>query len=139
MTPYSEKFVLKEEVLLFNDIKRVVENLPDINLGINEKGKKVLLSCHILCRALSEVFSLQYADGFYYPKFDHSWLITKEGHILDVYPVGAIGGPIMVVNPKTDSPAYWLYKEKKLSGNGFDKPWFKDAVCKIKIEILKLL
>lgn len=140
MIPYAVKDISPEDIVLFNKIKTAVSNLPDIDLGKDDKGKKIILSCHILGRAIAKVFSLKYVDGYYYPNFDHTWLLTENGNLIDVYPVATIGGPIMIVgNPHLYTPVYWLYKKKRLTGRGFGKWWFRRAVNKMVTELQEVL
>ncbi|MDD5098217.1 MAG: hypothetical protein PHD31_00620 [Candidatus Pacebacteria bacterium] len=88
--------------MLFKTIKNVVEKI-EIDLGTE------LLSCHVLARAITKIIpTLKCEDGYYYPNYCHSWLKTPSGHLIDVYPVASIGGPILIVN-HNGSPIHFLY------------------------------
>ena len=131
--------ILKEDIVLFEKIGEAVRALPDVNLGVGADGKKIFLSCHILARALAQVFSLEFKDGYFYPNFEHSWLITSRDNIIDAYPVGMLissnGGPILIDGDNC-SPARWLYKERKEVTRRFLARWNNNAVNKI-IESLR--
>src|SRR3989338_4255489 len=88
----SSSRILKEDIVLFEKIGEAVRALPDVNLGVGADEKKIVLSCHILARALAQVFSLEFKDGYFYQNFDHSWLITPHDNIIDAYPVGMLVG-----------------------------------------------
>ena len=53
-------------------------------------------SCHVLCIAVGELFGLKVEHGYYMPGFEHSWCVDRCGNIIDVYPWGVIGGPILI-------------------------------------------
>ena len=141
MIPYaiSSNGIPKEDVDLLEKIGETVRTLPDVNLGVSADGKKIVLSCHILARALAQVFSLEFKDGYFYPNFEHSWLITPRDNIIDAYPVGMLissnGGPILIDGDNC-SPARWLYKERKEVTRRFLARWNNNAVNKI-IESLR--
>jgi len=91
--------------------------MPDTDLGKNEKGQKVLVSCHMVARALAHFFPVKCKDGTFGKShgysWDHSWLVTKKGLTIDAYPVGVIGGPILI-DTRYMTPWYRLYKEERL-------------------------
>jgi len=135
MTPCAMKYIPEEDIIVFEKIKNVISKLPDIDLGINEEGEKIVLSCHILARAVAKVFSLRCVDGYFLPNFCHSWVLSPNGHLIDIYPVGVIGGPIMMVkgdNPLLiNSPARWHYKKvstREISNGLFSKLSFRRSV-----------
>lgn len=73
-------------------------NTCTLNLGNGEDGKPIRPSCHILARAILEVFQatttdepMLLKDGCFYPNFRHSWIQVGDT-VLDVYPVGSIVG-----------------------------------------------
>jgi hypothetical protein len=117
MTPYATQFFPQETLDLFASIKEGVEKLPDVDLGTHpRRGDPILLSCHMIVRAVRRVFrrGLKVADGHFHPAPDHSWLITPCGNIIDVYPVGIIGGPILVESKQVPwSPGNVLYKKDR--------------------------
>ena len=110
MTPWvvSVGMIPEEDLELFRKIRLKIESLPDLDLGINEKGENIILSCHILARAVSNVFRIRCLDG-YFCNCRHSWLATANNNIIDVYPVHAVGGPIMHSNDYS-SPVRGLYR-----------------------------
>lgn len=132
MIPYVTRYIPIEDIVLFGKIRKAVERLPEINFGKSEKGEEIILSCHILARAVAKVFGLKFVDGHLYPHYQHSWLLTSSGNIIDTYPVAVIGGPIIVDNGKwsRSSPARFHYKKKGL-GNGFNHASFRRSVRKV--------
>ncbi len=131
MTPYSMKYIQEEDLAIFKRIRNAVLKLPDINLGLNKEGDKILLSCHILARAVARVFLLKYVDGFFIPNFCHSWILSPSGHVIDVYPVGILGGPILMVASGNAPLIEFHYKEADLKNKFpdlFFDPCFNDSV-----------
>jgi hypothetical protein len=127
-------------------IEQMMDHFPDDeDYGTDDKGKPVVLSCHIVVRAVAQALGgrIEVVDGHYFPCFDHSWLKTEEGNVIDVYPVGIVGGPIFVHRIVADKRCrivlfdeereeVGLYLHKDLSRKAdFDSRWFKDAVDKI--------
>src|ERR1035437_2343419 len=97
MTPYARQFVSNEELELFLKIRELVTKLPDLDLGLDDFRNEIDLSCHMLARAVADIFSLKFVDGYFTIGFQHSWVLTpKEGHVIDVYPVAMLGGPILM-------------------------------------------
>lgn len=135
MTPYAKKYVSKNNLEMFGKIKRIVAALPNIDLGVNGRGEKILLSCHMLTRALAELFPLKVWDGYFGApgdRYEHSWLVDKGIHIvIDPYPVAVLGGPVLVVVEA--SPWAHLYdrfcdcQTQKMKKIIFDTPEFRQA------------
>lgn len=85
----------------------IIRLLPDLDLGIDPRGRPRLVSCHVLARALAPLYpGLHVVDGCY-GMVDHSWLFYRapraagtslgSSWIIDVYPVGiATDGPLIV-------------------------------------------
>lgn len=113
MTPWvvKEGYISKEELELFQEIRQAVERLPDIRLNS-------VLSCHVLARSVKIVFgeSLEVVDGHLYPTYAHSWLKLPSGNVIDVYPVGIIGGPLLVEGRNWKSPGVRLYLPEENPG-----------------------
>ncbi len=131
MTPHVTGYIPREERDLFERIVHIVRELPDIDLGTDEKGRAVPMSCHIITRALGQVFFLQYKDGYFCDRYCHTWLLTPAGHIIDPYPVATLGGPILMEALQVLSPAHRLYKTKNgrdISRGVFSTPWFRRSV-----------
>lgn len=142
MVPYTIKYVSEEDINVFEKIKNIVLKLPDIDLGVNENGNKIVLSCHVLARAIAKVFSLKYADGFFVPNFSHSWVLSPNSHLIDVYPVAVLGGPILMVEDDSASPIRWHYKRtsaRKISYGLFSKPSFRRSVRRVESCLRKIL
>ena len=114
MTPYIRQFVVNTDYELFMQIRAVVEKLPDIDLDYNEDGEKIILSCHMLARALGRVFGLRWVDGLYAGVGNHAWLVfPHKMYILDCYPVHTLGGPLLINAKEWLSPGQMLYKRKR--------------------------
>ncbi|TSC61490.1 MAG: hypothetical protein G01um101448_879 [Parcubacteria group bacterium Gr01-1014_48] len=131
MTPYVTQLIAREDIALFEKIRSAVQAFPDIDLGNDENGDHIMLSCHILARAIAHIFSLTCRDGYYYPNYQHSWVETMYGNIIDVYPVGVIGGPILVHEDPICSPSRNLYirkATKHISQGRFSKASFRRSV-----------
>lgn len=96
MTPYARKFVSVEDFKLLQRVKLAVNELPDLDLGKNDRGQQIVLSCHMLARAVGSVFSLRVVDGRYCHRMQHSWNVLASGHIIDAYPIAVLGGPILL-------------------------------------------
>jgi hypothetical protein len=133
MTPYARKFVTHEEFGIFERIRELVNILPDIDLGKNEDGEEIILSCHMLVRAVAKIFHLKVIDGYFAKSYDHSWLVTPRGHLIDVYPVATLGGPTLM-DGQWLSPSRRLYERtssRKLSRGRFGKNSFRRSVRRI--------
>lgn len=134
MTPYVMKLLPLEDVELFYRVRESVVSLPDIDLGTDPDGVEILLSCHMLAKAIAEVFGLTWVSGFFAPHFEHSWVLAPKGSIIDVYPVGMLGGPLLL-DGKSYAPSRQHYLKRDLSPWSFG-PFFDDSVKKL-IEALK--
>ena len=133
MKPYCLKFIPEEEVTLFLKIKAAGEQLEDLDLGIDDDQEPIPVSCHMIARAVAELFPVMLKDGFYLKGYQHSWIVTVSGHLIDVYPIGVLGGPILCENTSMLSPARRLYHEVDLEAESivydfFKKPWFLRSV-----------
>lgn len=115
MTPYTLRFISKCDQQLFASVRSLVERLPDgLDLGTDKKGRAIELSCHVLARAFANLFpQLECVDGYFYRSFDHSWLLSREFALIDPYPVGIVGGPIMLHDYPGHilRPSAMLYRE----------------------------
>ncbi len=114
MTPYAVRYISEKERSLFMRIKDTVERMEDPELGLDENGDEILLSCHILARAVADFFPVRVKDGYFADCFRHSWVETEEGHLIDLYPVACLGGPIMLEGKTGCSPKRRIYVEKDL-------------------------
>lgn len=112
--PHVKKLIAPEVLLRFEDVKRAVEEIPEVELP---SGR--LLSCHMVCRVLSRKTGLEYRDGYFGFCIEHSWLVYSR-YIIDAYPVGALDVPILF---ETGYMLPWkeLYREKGLSVVGTEE------------------
>lgn len=133
MTPYVERYISKVDLALFAQIRKAVEQMGDPELGLDEDGEPVTLSCHILARAVAKILPVRVRDGYFAGSYDHSWVETSDGHLIDLYPVAIIGGPIMFEG-SMDSPQRLIYTRssaKKLSHGRFSRSSFRRAVRRV--------
>ena len=103
-------------------IKRFLEELPDAGpeqvstrrhiCAVQSNEPEYLWSCHGLTRAAAGLTNGRWTvlDGFFMRKGScHSWLYLNNSfdrqYILDVYPIAAIGGPILL--DVSDSRTPW--------------------------------
>jgi hypothetical protein len=110
---YAVTEVSERTLELFNKIRRIFKGLPEIELEADDGEGEKPVSCHMIVRALAEIFSLDYKDGYFGPGFEHSWLVPERGVIIDVYPVALVGGSILVVT-RYATPWSYLYQEEKI-------------------------
>lgn len=140
MKPFVLSQIQANDLLTFEKIKSAVVAMPDLDLGIKSNGDKIVMSCHILAHAARRAFGgtegVDVIDGEFLQGFDHSWLVTQSLNIIDVYPIGTVGGPVMIdgrsgllsrllyhqLDPKKKSDRRTRYKTMMKSS------WFKDAV-----------
>jgi len=86
-------------------IKYAFENLKEPpNLKKDED-----INCHEICKAFSKALGFKMETGHFLKGWEHSWLITQYGNIIDVYPWGTCGGPILV-HRKMRSPEIYQIK-----------------------------
>lgn len=139
MIPYATRHIPKESLELFQQIQAAITTMKDPDLGWDEDGNRIALSCHMLARAAAAVFGLRVCDGYFSNElYDHSWVLTPHGQIIDTYPIGAIGGPIMLSSDPL-SPLPRLYKKlsaRMISRGRFSEPSFRRSVRRI-IKLLK--
>lgn len=149
VTPFTimDGIITSEETELLEKVRRLLENFPEMKLF--RDGKEYLISCHHLARAIGSIFGLAAKDGYFgRVGVEHSWILlpphkmAQEGNILDVYPVGQAGGP-MIVAGSSHSPWRKLYIEAPLPR--LDEEVFKFhlgiilKVMKKNAEILKIV
>ena len=139
MKPYALKVIPPEDVFLFGKIKKAIEDLPHVNLGRDEKGREIELSCHMLARAVAKFFPVRVRDGFYANMLPHSWVVTENGHLIDIYPMATIGGPILI-DGSPGAPSRKLYRSAPRSYNGeFGKAWFVRSARLVKKELARTM
>jgi hypothetical protein len=106
---YAEGSIAKADQELFKRIEKSIHSLSNnLDLGKDEIGSRIELSCHILARAVALIFSLRYVDGKHLDLIEHSWVETSSGNIIDVYPVGALGGPQLI-----DASSTFIFKKRE--------------------------
>ena len=114
MKSYASIVVPPEDLALFYKIEKVIHEMPEVDLGRDKEGKKIVVSCHMICRALAKFFPVKCKDG-YFGEFNlHSWLITENRLIIDPYPVAVVGGPILI-DTRYMTPWRSLYHEGSFS------------------------
>ncbi len=138
MTPYVMGDISKEEYELFLEIRVAVREMPDIDLGKDNHGRAVEISCHMITRALAEIFpnNFNVKDGHALKGWQHSWVVFKNNPhlIIDPYPIAMVEGPIMVFAMHC-TPWGTFYKEGRKI-HRFDQEPFLSHVKKI-TEIVK--
>lgn len=141
MTPYVATKIPTEHLKLWRSLDHVIGRLPDLDLGRDQKGEPIILSCHMLARAIGKVFGLRVIDGEFGRGFAHSWLVTADGRwIVDPYPVGIVGGPLIVDATGAHMPGSTLYNKrgKVCKRLLFSSPEFRRSVRLITTEIRKI-
>lgn len=145
MTPVVLEMTSKTDQKMYRVVKRLVDDLPDLDLGKDEIGRQVTLTCHMLAISLGSVLSLEVVHGHYLRFYQHSWLLAPDHNIIDPYPVGILGGPILVANDQTPLlPGMRMYFPagkntfRKEYSQMFSKPSFKKAVAKLERVLGKL-
>ncbi len=99
MKPGVWNDISKRDRELFAVIEEKVNRFPErVRLWNDKRGRPIELSCHILARAFANVFDeLTFVDGRWSSmRFEHSWLVTQDYGLIDVYPVGTMGGPLLL-------------------------------------------
>jgi hypothetical protein len=140
VTPYAATRVPARDLEVFEDVRRKVRRLPDLDLGRDEKGEILELSCHMLARAIALIHPvLEIRDGYYTFHFEHSWLVTPDFNIVDVYPVGIVGGPVLVHHGfQGASVLYQAVMPNTRFGEKFLAPSFGRAVAQITEELMAI-
>ncbi len=100
------------DIEIFDKISKVLRYLPDLIFDPKEQDWglcKNQVTCHLICRALARHFEVSVHDGYFTPGCQHSWLTTKGGSIIDVYPIA--GAVPFIVASNGFSPWTRLYEE----------------------------
>ncbi len=101
MRAYVETIAPPVLVCFRGRLSRALSRFPDdLDLGTYDGGEKIIVSCHMLARAVATVVKEPRAvlqDGCF-GICDHSWLMFLEypGWVVDVYPVAVASGPLLV-------------------------------------------
>lgn len=96
METYTERIIKSEDLELFRQIEKIIKltDLPD--LGIDKHGRKIEVSCHMLAEAVARIFEVELVRGYYIKGYEHSWVRTKNFNIIDPYPWGTVGSPLLI-------------------------------------------
>lgn len=133
MTPWAAQFIPEDDLALFERVQKILHCFESPDLGTNESGEQIVLSCHMLSRAFTRILPVSVRDGAFLTFYEHSWVETPSGYVIDVYPVGAVGGPLLydkgVYSPK--SLMFTRASAKKISKGRFDTPSFRRSVRRI--------
>lgn len=123
MITYTERNIQKEDVELFRRIQYVVNmmELPDI--GNDKNGRKIEVSCHMMAEAASRVYDVEVRHGYFVQGYEHSWLCTKNFNIIDVYPVGMVGGPFLITN-NIRGPIYIVMEDLDYIRSSLQDYWY---------------
>src|SRR4030042_6686409 len=136
MDPVALHYVPKEVQDLFWTIIKIFEHMPQEKVVLRKSGSgfNVLISCHVLCRALEYFFPVSCRDGYFGKIQSHSWLLPKarwsvlsyfyDKYIIDVYPCAVASGPMLVMKER-HTAWYRLYEEDDLPFLRQDK----DYIC----------
>ncbi len=132
MVPYAvrEGAVTAAERELVTELAAILEQLPEISIKRDQWGYPQEVSCHMLVRAIARVYrdhNLEVVDGYYYPNYQHSWMRTAMGNVIDVYPVAGGTGPILIAG-NGGSPVRFLYRKGRFRPPFFGQPWFRRGV-----------
>lgn len=130
MKPYVIGIIGPGDVERWTEISAAVHKLPDdIILGKDDIGEDIVISCHMLARAVGNLWKLKVVDGHFDTFFEHSWCKTSDDNIIDVYPVGILGGPILVDgHTHLARTAYSDREVSKTTKRQFESEWFTLAV-----------
>lgn len=125
MKTFAEAYIAKQDIEIFQGIRRLIDSVDGFDIG----GE---LTCHDISRAVAGIFPVRMETGYYFRGFEHSWLRTENRNIIDVYPVGVIGGPILVAY----EVGQFLYRPEVLKNVDTLSDTF-DATAKIIEEALR--
>jgi hypothetical protein len=96
MKLYDLSSIPHEERAVFLAIEYCLRELP-LTIKIQGCEERKELTAHILSRAVSETFPmLTSVDGIFLNKYDHSWVTTPSGRIIEVRPVKVLSGPYLI-------------------------------------------
>lgn len=149
MTPFILDHIkekgFEDDLNLFSRIHSAIQKLPDIDLGSDVEGKKIILNCHMLARATAKVFPQLILEEGWFNRWPHSWLITPHKQFIDVYPIGILscdkGGPIYVssVIARTLYRIAYVHPEKGhiVTANFSDEEYLHGKVDIIAAELAK--
>ena len=120
MITYTEKNIETKDLICFRFIEQIINLLEVPDLGFDKNGKKNELTCHMLAQAIVVFFGqeLELKHGYFMTCYEHSWLVTKEHkNIIDVYPWGTVGGPLLIVRNVSSSGKFYIEKELNIQSS----------------------
>lgn len=91
--PEMAEYAPVEDVKILELIRLVLARLPEVDLGIGRK---------VTARILTEAFEIAMPDnvwqvgGINPNGLEHYWLVTPNGNMIDVDPIGILGGPLLI-------------------------------------------
>lgn len=136
MKTYTESIISEKDLSVFNNIKQLVDSVNEFKFTDNH-----ILTCHEICHAVADIVpGVRIETGYYLPGLEHSWLMTTSygepsgfDNIIDVYPFGMIGGPILIENSVAMClKNHGLYKPTELPNLNILSKNFKDVVDIVK-------
>lgn len=84
---YAERLLPREDILLFD---MILNRFRYLFLPQDA-------SCHSVAAAVAERWpSLRLQHGRVMSMWQHSWLVTSSGNIIDAYPIAIYGGPLLL-------------------------------------------
>ena len=133
MKVYAEQVCNPKCIEIFKQIKQLIDSVDTFPVPAEHD-----VSCHELCYAIKEIYptQLRIETGYFLPRFKHSWLRTlPQGeptpydNLIDVYPVGMIGGPMLIENTIVRSfRDSGLYEVKAIPNLNFSDKEFQNIV-----------
>lgn len=143
MISHTEKNIEPEDYRLYLIIKNALAKFDEAKLdyGIDVFNEPAEISCHMLAAATERIFSdkLVLENGYYFMGISHSWLVTKNRNILDVYPFGIISGPLLISRRAlTSRKVIYIHKEE-IMGEIYVLPGYHRAVDDIERELRRIL
>jgi hypothetical protein len=116
MQTFTEELLIKDNE--FGDL----EDLEFIKQSMMFIKDIKQITCHNICRAFSRVLGMKVETGYWLAGFEHSWLLTQHNNIIDVYPWGVVGGPILVHKRLRNR---LIYQKAKINRNIVDTKQIK--------------
>ena len=126
MITFAETVIKQEDLILFRKIKRALDCIETFDTpGFDE------LTCHILGTAIGSLYGIKTVHGYWKSGYEHTWCVTDNGNIIDPYPIGAVGGPILI----TREVCYNLYNEREIRHGDTSSEKFLICVATVKEQI----
>ena len=111
MITHAEEVIEESDLKIFKSIKEKLSKIDKFPI------KTELLTCHMLAHAVAEVYDLKVVDGFWRSGYNHSWIETDYLNVIDVYPVGMVGGPVLLDHIVTGGQFYYTPDNFELIGD----------------------